>query len=103
MKVITQHFIRVWMMALSVLTVAASHAQEQDEPLTPEYEKLVEDLGDPSTTIRDSAYATLIELDLSARLEVTAALIGDLPPRTVPVSMLELAVFSFFKALPAGA
>ena len=29
MKVITQYFIRVWMLALSVLTVAASHAQEQ--------------------------------------------------------------------------
>ncbi len=28
---------------------------------------------------------------------------GNLPPRMVPVSMLELVVFSFFKALPAGA
>ena len=87
MKVITKHFIRVWMMALSVLTVAASHAQEQDEPLTPEYEKLVEDLGDPFTTIRDSAYATLIELDLSTRLEITAALMGsDARERDFPLN-----------------
>ncbi|MCH1440770.1 MAG: hypothetical protein L7W43_14000, partial [Rubripirellula sp.] len=87
MKVITKHFIRVWMLSLSVLTVAASHAQERDEPLTPEYEKLVEELGDPSTTIRDSAYATLIELDLSARLEVTAALIGsDARERDIPLN-----------------
>ena len=73
MKVFTQNAIRVLIISLSVLTVAASHAQEQDDPLNPEYEKLVEQLRDPSSTIRGRAYAKLIKLDLSARLEVTAA------------------------------
>ncbi len=77
MKIITQQLIRVLIMALSVLTVAGSDGQEQDKALDPQYEKLVEQLRDPSSTIRGRAISKLSQLDRSARLEITAALFGS--------------------------
>ena len=77
MKIITQQLIRVLIMALSVLTVAGSDGQEQDKALDPQYENLVEQLRDPSSTIRGRAILKLSQLDWSARLEITAALFGS--------------------------
>ena len=64
-------------MALSVLAVAGSDGQEQDKALDPQYENLVEQLSDPSFKVRDRAILKLSQLDLSARLEITAALFGS--------------------------
>ena len=74
-------------MALSVLAVAGSDGQEQDKVLAPQYENLVEQLRDPSSTIRGRAILKLSQLDLSARLEVTAALFGcDSQERDKPLN-----------------
>ena len=74
-------------MALSVLAVAGSDGQEQDKVLDPQYENLVEQLRDPSSTIRGRAILKLSQLDLSARLEMTAALFGcDSQERDKPLN-----------------
>ena len=87
MKIIPRHLIRVLIMALSVLAVAGSDGQEQDKVLAPQYENLVEQLRDPSSTIRGRAILKLSQLDLSARLEVTAALFGcDSQERDKPLN-----------------
>ena len=87
MKIIPRHLIRVLIMALSVLAVAGSDGQEQDKVLGPQYENLVEQLRDPSSTIRGRAIFKLSQLDLSARLEVTAALFGcDSQERDKPLN-----------------
>ncbi len=51
-----------------------SNALERDKPLNPEFEKVVQLLGDPSYAVRQQASAKLLEIGLSARAEVTAAL-----------------------------
>ena len=87
MKIIPRHLIRVLIMALSVLAVAGSDGQEQDKVLAPQYKNLVEQLRDPSSTIRGRAILKLSQLDLSARLEVTAALFGcDSQERDKPLN-----------------
>ena len=71
----------------TVLTVATSHAQRQDIRPNPEYEELMWQLCDPSLAVRDRAYAKLSQLDLSARLEITAALLdSNAQDRDIPLN-----------------
>ena len=64
----------VLLMSLLLVTGAESDAQEQNNPGTPQYEKLLELLGDDSFTLREQATKELIKLGLTARVEVSAAL-----------------------------
>ena len=70
---ITRGWISVLLMALWGVMVADSDAQERDEPLNPQYEKLLNQLGDDSFQVRERATQELIELGSRARIEVIAA------------------------------
>ena len=70
---ITRGWMSVLLMALWVVMVADSDAQERDEPLNPQYEKLLNQLGDDSFQVRERATQELIERGLRVRVEVIAA------------------------------
>ena len=75
MKHTIHRFVSVLVLVFVVTTaVVCCHAQEAPSPLNPEYEKLVELLGDSSFQVRERAHQALSEIGLSARRELAAGL-----------------------------
>ncbi|MBT6721828.1 MAG: hypothetical protein HOB20_01220, partial [Planctomycetaceae bacterium] len=68
MKLSIHPLARILILVLVVITTAVrSDAQEPTVPRNPEYQKLVELLGDPSFQVRERAHETLAKIGMSAR------------------------------------
>lgn len=75
MKLSIYPLARILILVLVVITTAVrSDAQEPTVPRNPEYQKLVELLGDPSFQVRERAHETLAKIGMSARRELAAGL-----------------------------
>ena len=59
--------------AITMLVTVSTHAQD-NSALNPEYQALINQLGNPSYQVRERAHAKLVKVGMSARSELAAAL-----------------------------